>query len=197
MRKAAFVLLVSLLAPLAMAQSPRVRMNIADPKFDLATYKHAVETLKGRDPSKDDPVNWLHNSYTYFAKLHNNFANGGGCIHGSEVFLPWHRELLYRFEQALRASDPGVTDNITLPYWDWTANNGVYPVAFTDPTSPLFSRTRFPLLRCSPGECPYTPDRIRKMLADNRAWLLFAGGACSVIPGCTTGNCSNCPAGDY
>jgi tyrosinase-like protein len=36
--------------------------------------------------------------------------------HGDSVFLPWHRELLYQFEQLLQSVD----STVTIPYWDWT-----------------------------------------------------------------------------
>lgn len=36
--------------------------------------------------------------------------------HVDSVFLPWHRELLYQFEQLLQSVDP----TVTIPYWDWT-----------------------------------------------------------------------------
>jgi tyrosinase len=38
------------------------------------------------------------------------------CVHGDELFLPWHRAYLYLFEKALQDRVPGVT----LPWWDWT-----------------------------------------------------------------------------
>lgn len=38
--------------------------------------------------------------------------------HVDSVFLPWHRELLYQFEQLLQSVDP----TVTIPYWDWTRN---------------------------------------------------------------------------
>ena len=38
------------------------------------------------------------------------------CVHGDELFLPWHRAYLYFFEKALQDRVPGVT----LPWWDWT-----------------------------------------------------------------------------
>src|SRR6266851_2551286 len=36
--------------------------------------------------------------------------------HVDSVFFPWHRELLYRFEELLQSVDP----TVTIPYWDWT-----------------------------------------------------------------------------
>ena len=201
MRRAIFGLMLLVIASAAVAQTPRVRINIEDASFNLAAYKRAIQILKDRDKDpdfKNDPVNSLHNSYNYFADLHNDFSSDEhGCVHGSEVFLPWHRELLNRFELALRAAEPGTTDNVTIPYWVWTEKDGVYPAAFTDPSSPLFSRTRNKKLVC-PEECPFTTEQIRQMLDASPEWLEFAGGACSVSSSCSPGkNCSQCPGSDF
>ena len=40
----------------------------------------------------------------------------GTHVHGGPSFLPWHRELLNRFEAMLQEVDPSVA----LHYWDWT-----------------------------------------------------------------------------
>jgi hypothetical protein len=41
-------------------------------------------------------------------------------VHGSPAFLPWHRELVNRFEAMLRAVDP----DLSLHYWDWNTDPG-------------------------------------------------------------------------
>src|SRR5262249_328446 len=40
------------------------------------------------------------------------------AVHGSALFLPWHRAFLNTFENRMRIAlaDPG----FALPYWDWT-----------------------------------------------------------------------------
>ncbi|WP_433153352.1 tyrosinase family protein [Actinomadura nitritigenes] len=47
-----------------------------------------------------------------FADLHNKHFNMS--IHKSSHFLPWHREMLRRFENELHRYEPG----LDLPYWD-------------------------------------------------------------------------------
>jgi len=61
--------------------------------------------------------------YDSFVSTHNSFIvgdtdNGERTGHRSPSFLPWHRKFLLQFEQALQSIDP----NVTLPYWDWTAD---------------------------------------------------------------------------
>ena len=41
-------------------------------------------------------------------------------VHGCPAFLPWHRELINRFEALLRVVDPA----LSLHYWDWTTDPG-------------------------------------------------------------------------
>ena len=44
--------------------------------------------------------------------------HAGSHVHDGPAFLPWHRELLNRFEVLLRQMDPSVS----LYYWDWTTD---------------------------------------------------------------------------
>ena len=53
---------------------------------------------------------------------------------------------LYEFETALRKSNPPVTSNVTLPYWNWTAppSGKRYPKIFEEPGSSLNYKRRVP-----------------------------------------------------
>ena len=50
-------------------------------------------------------------AYDKFVQLH---LNESAVIHDFANFLPWHREFLLQFEQALQKLEPGVV----IPYWD-------------------------------------------------------------------------------
>jgi tyrosinase len=52
-----------------------------------------------------------------FTSLHEHHYDMN--THTSPHFLPWHREMLLRFEQELRKVDP----KVTIPYWD-SSNDG-------------------------------------------------------------------------
>jgi Common central domain of tyrosinase len=57
-------------------------------------------------------------SYGYLRDSHDGAVIT--CMHGSEAFMPWHRELLLRFERALQKSGVPGAEDIMLPYWDWS-----------------------------------------------------------------------------
>ena len=60
-------------------------------------------------------------------------------------FLPWHRLMLYQFEQTIR--EVLRDDDFSLPYWNPVTGNEAdlsLPLVFRDPGSPLFNSTRYP-----------------------------------------------------
>jgi Common central domain of tyrosinase len=135
---------------------------------ELRAYEHAIKIVKDRSTANpDDP-----NGYKFWASLHDSFNESihSGCPHYSEKFLPWHRRYLYDFEQLLQKTDPSVTAQVMIPYWDWsqppTGNH--FPKAFENSASPLFDRR----LNLSPP--PWDPNDLRNIIHESD-WNLFAG----------------------
>lgn len=157
----ATLLLATAVVPSARAQMQR--KDIEDLSTDeLNRYKNAIKKLK--DSGR----------FAEFAKLHN--GPGGMslpfCQHRNELFFPWHRSLLYSFEKALQAIDPGVT----IPYWRWTVApraGGRYPAAFVEGGSanPLwFNRSK------TSTEPPlFKEAELVQAIKDNQQWNAFAG----------------------
>lgn len=93
----------------------RCRKNVAalttDEKRDFVRACKGLKAL----PSVLHPGS--QSRYDDYVEVHldamNSSPNWG---HGDRAFLPWHRELLYRFEKDLQSIVPGVR----VPYWDWT-----------------------------------------------------------------------------
>lgn len=54
-------------------------------------------------------------------------------VHAGSAFLPWHRELVNRFENQLRLVHP----EVKIPYWDWQSNPRVVPTQFPQGTAIL------------------------------------------------------------
>ncbi len=88
-------------------------------------YVNAVLALK-RKPSP-----WADGLSVYdtFVMWHRDAF---GCAvmagHMGPAFMPWHRVLLRLYEEQLRDVDP----EVTLPYWDWTVDNGTGAPVWTD-----------------------------------------------------------------
>ncbi|WP_405983473.1 tyrosinase family protein [Streptomyces sp. NBC_00872] len=62
--------------------------------------------------------------YDEFVRQHIEFyvtdaEDGPRAAHMTPSFFPWHRRFLLEFERALQRVDA----KVTVPYWDWTADN--------------------------------------------------------------------------
>jgi tyrosinase len=108
----------------SVAPSPhptRLRLRLSIGKLsaaELATFREAITKALTLGDDR---------GYEFFANWHG--VTFGYCEHHNEWFLPWHRQYLYYFEQALQRQVPSVT----LPWWDWTTTDHI-PTAYSDAT---------------------------------------------------------------
>ena len=92
------------------ANALRTRRNIMSLNAtQKARFVNACIALKGLGTIDTSMVPWHQN------------ASNLGFAHGSRTFLPWHREYLRRFEDALRGSGSAGATTVTIPYWDSSA----------------------------------------------------------------------------
>jgi len=116
-------------------------MPLNDP--DLEAYRDFVTYMKGQAQSK--PVSWLQ-----YSLIHGNTKTGRYhyCPHGDWYFLPWHREFLLMYENAVRELTR--YKGFAMPYWNWTAQRRL-PEAFANKNyrnspNPLFVPNRNELI---------------------------------------------------
>lgn len=116
----------------------RPAAHLADKAY-IAKYTKALELMKALPDS--DP-----RSFTQQSNVHCAYCNGGYTqegfpdldlqVHGSWLFLPFHRFYLYFFERILGSLINDSTFGI--PYWNWDAPAGMQiPAMFNDSKSIL------------------------------------------------------------
>ena len=100
-----------------------VRKNVVDlTQEEKSAYVNALKTLQTTIP--DGSTISIYDQFLVIHVTTMGFlrsdavgpATGADAAHNNAAFLPWHREFLFQFEQALRSVEPMVT----IPYWDWT-----------------------------------------------------------------------------
>lgn len=106
----------------------KIRKNVVDlTPQEKAAFVNALKTLKNTIPEGSQMSQYdlfvLQHVLTmgFRKKLGATGPAQGNPAHSQPAFLPWHRQYLYEFEQALQKIDPSVT----VPYWDWTDPNAL------------------------------------------------------------------------
>ncbi len=91
-------------------------IEITKPRKNAATASDAERAAYLSAVLGADTLKWTADMVSYFDKqdqIHQLAAQ-----HGVPAFLPWHREMMNRYEILLRQTVP----TVTLLYWDWTTD---------------------------------------------------------------------------
>lgn len=79
---------------------------------ELSRLHHAMNELKNR---------MIDNITLWDLHILIHYPDSAPGAHWGPAFLPWHREFLRQFENALQNID----NKVTLPYWDSTLDHGL------------------------------------------------------------------------
>jgi tyrosinase len=126
---AAFVapLVAATPTPASAAEPVRLRKDVKDlTAHEKKAFVAAVLKLKQTPSPWNSRLSW-YDQFVYWHK--NAFRCSISAAHMQPSFLPWHRQFLLLFEDALRevSGKP-----ISVPYWDWTNPNSTAAVFAPD-----------------------------------------------------------------
>ena len=106
-----------------MALGDRIRRNIAsvDPT-ERALFRDALIAINQQNfpGTRTDPIPGGVSRWFKQDEIHQ-----ATHVHGTAEFVPWHRELVNRLEEMLRA----INSQLSLHYWDWTQDPRAIPNA--------------------------------------------------------------------
>ncbi|KAK9714727.1 hypothetical protein RND81_06G115100 [Saponaria officinalis] len=117
-----------------------------------------MKALPSSDPRSFIQQANVHCAYCNGGHNQSGFSNLDLQVHGSWIFLPFHRLYLYFFERILGKliDDP----TFALPYWNWDSPAGMQmPAMYTDLSSPLYDRFR---------NADHVPSRVVDLNYDGR-----------------------------
>jgi tyrosinase len=138
-------------AEIARAQTtPLVRRNLNGLSTDheiIRSFELAITRMK--ELPVTDPRSWDYQAAIHGTRLTPKRAGWDSCVHGSDLFWPWHRMYLYYFERIVRemSGNPAWA----LPFWDWSTQRKL-PAVFRVETSSLYVRERAPAMNSGAGE---------------------------------------------
>ncbi len=114
------------------ASITRVRPSVTSLTQDQKNrLVRAMLLLKAAPSPWDARFSWYDNFVWWHRKA---FACEVDQAHMRPAFLPWHRQYLYMFENALR--EVSGDDTIAVPFWDWTdpaATRVIFSASFMGP----------------------------------------------------------------
>ncbi|KVH96804.1 polyphenol oxidase, chloroplastic-like [Cynara cardunculus var. scolymus] len=121
----------------------RPAAHLANKEY-IAKFNRAIELMKALPD--DDPRSFkqqaaVHCAYCDGAYDQVGFPDLELQVHGSWLFLPFHRHYLYFFEKICGKliDDP----NFAIPFWNWDAPDGMkIPDIYTNKKSPLYDPLR-------------------------------------------------------
>src|SRR5918992_2789053 len=102
------------------------------PNTTLIKLRNAIKALKS-EPSRIIPAQVSrYDDYVYIHQQsmvgHPNTDPGPHAAHKGPMFFPWHRQYLRQFELDLQTVSGD--SNLTLPYWNWTKDQGAADSGF-------------------------------------------------------------------
>ena len=110
----------------------RVRPSVTSLTQDQKDrFVRAVLLLKATPSPWDSRFSWYDNFVWWHRKA---FACEVDQAHMRPAFLPWHRQYLFMFENALR--EVSGDNTVAIPYWDWTdpaARKAIFSTSFLSP----------------------------------------------------------------
>lgn len=96
----------------------RIRKNGSELSgSEKLAFTNAVRGLK-RKPSPWAPGMSVYDTFVVWHR--DAYDCALMAAHMGPAFFAWHRQFLHMFEQQLQSVEP----DVTLPYWDWTVDNG-------------------------------------------------------------------------
>lgn len=122
--------------------------------------------ISSRDPNAN---------YKHWGLAHASFG-----VHGSAMFLAWHRAFILAFEDALRAATADAS--LALPYWDWVAVPRL-PDLLQNPVFDALAPDRYTdEVRAAEGLFLPTQAMVDEAMA-LRHFAYFGGSTCTSGPG--------------
>jgi len=99
-----------------------------EPASTCGNHRHRVSWQETTQENRDLYINGFKTLADMGVMAQFTQCHLDSSEHSNHEFLPWHREFVFRLEEAIRGLG-GEYSCFTLPYWDWTMEPTPYNVA--------------------------------------------------------------------